>query len=118
MSESPLEDLERLKAEYAKERALAVSPCAQRAAWSLFHASLVRHADYLLSAAREAETLREDAERYRWLRDGERNLWVTSGIEEHGTEGCDDHEVLVNRFTGQCLDAAVDAAARNSTKGI
>lgn len=100
MSDSPLEELERLNAEYSA----AVKEGSHDALglWDMLRDKMMEHADWLLSRARDAERDREDAERYRWLRDKAPHATPPA---PYVSRNCGD-ECL----EGPELDAAIDAA--------
>ena len=105
MSSTPLEELERLKAEYDKE--FSENPMSFDAyeCWEELRQALVKHADWLLTQAREAAENKRDAERYRYLRDVAGGEHYPGG--PYATRNCGD-EVL----DGPELDAAIDSARR------
>ena len=64
--------------------------------------ALWRHRSWLLTQAREAETLREDSARYRWLRQ-------SVGNPAYPMQAC---EFGLRHITGDNLDAAIDSARK------
>lgn len=114
---SPLDELERLKAEMDEAEA-AVTAETGVLAWvqssERLSRALLKNHDYLLSAAREREELRADAARYRWFRE-----WCDIHFNDDGTFSHLENSYgtpnpkteLTARLQAQ-LDAAIDAARK------